>query len=269
MTTKICDIPGMLSALNQHIKDLLKGGIANWMQLVEINDCIADNPNYSLLRLWKLDRQWQQHDPIPLAIKVRLHDISNVHTPSSISRCADLLVGFVRLHSVSEPTILHLTIGNHDVSQVCLGAHAGSFVYAHDNRFVIPLVSLQFSDPQCTNLHENNKNIGIVYAHLRREESCGLAKNRIFAHVDTDKTMIYSSGMMFKNNNTNSNVNNVNNVNNETNNDLIELLDMQDLDGKQRSLERCRLIFNELMAITWHPKRIRQWCLEYDDEFAL
>lgn len=218
---KTCDIPGMLSALKHHIEDLLKGGIADWMQLFEIN--------YSLSRLILLDRQWQPHDPIPFAVNVRVPEVINVRTPSNISRCGDLLVGFVRLHSVSEPTILHLTIGAHDFSQVCLGADAGSFVYAHDNRFVIPLVSIQFSALKCTNLNENN--IGIVYALLRREERCGLIENRIFVHVDIDETMTYSSGVVLKNK-TNAC------TNDHLINDLIELPDMYEIGTKQRSLKR-------------------------------
>ena len=35
------------------------------------------------------------------------------------------------------------------------------------------------------------------------------------------------------------------------------------------AIERNAVILQELMEVTWHPKRMRQWCLEHDDEFFL
>ena len=34
-------------------------------------------------------------------------------------------------------------------------------------------------------------------------------------------------------------------------------------------VQRCRAIMRELMAVTWHPSRMREWCLPFDDEFAI
>lgn len=124
---------------------------------------------------------------------------------------------------------------------------AGSFVYAHDNRFVIPIVSIQYSDIKCTNLNgENNKNIGIVYADLKWSDRCKIARNSLSVVFDIDNTLVYRLGRVFKYMNT---INDMKNI--------IEIPDMQDLGEK------------ELIALTWRPKRMRQWCLEYDDEMAI
>jgi hypothetical protein len=39
-------------------------------------------------------------------------------------------------------------------------------------------------------------------------------------------------------------------------------------DYQALSKERTEVIREELIQITWHPQRMRQWCLEHDDEFA-
>lgn len=36
---------------------------------------------------------------------------------------------------------------------------------------------------------------------------------------------------------------------------------------RKRTIERLDMVREELMVVTWHPKRICTWCLEYDDEF--
>ncbi len=36
----------------------------------------------------------------------------------------------------------------------------------------------------------------------------------------------------------------------------------------RRCIDRCSMIFKELMAATWHPTRMCAWCLDHEDEFV-
>ena len=38
--------------------------------------------------------------------------------------------------------------------------------------------------------------------------------------------------------------------------------------SRVRCIDRCAKIFEQLMVATWHPSRMRAWCLDHSDEFC-
>lgn len=44
---------------------------------------------------------------------------------------------------------------------------------------------------------------------------------------------------------------------------LIEYIEQE---SKKNSIQRCKAVKEELMAITWHPKRYQSWCLDIQEQ---
>ena len=49
--------------------------------------------------------------------------------------------------------------------------------------------------------------------------------------------------------------------------DFIELRFENEKESKARCIDRCSIILEDLMAATWHPCRMRSWCLDHADDF--
>lgn len=99
----------------------------------------------------------------------------------------DLLVGFARLRTVTSDSVVRLDIGGHQSAGVCLGHQAGSFVYAHLGRFVVPMLNLSLQtvrltvcpmpkhvecDTDCVDCveHIDDAHIGVVWGCLGAAE---------------------------------------------------------------------------------------------------
>ena len=175
-----------------------------------------------------------------------------------IDRRATLLVGFIRLENSTDANELQLEIGRKDFGKVCLSKSTGSFVFAHIDRFVVPLINLFYHDVRVHD-QSDDKSIGIVYANLDPVEQQELFFSSACSDSDIDGITLYMFGM-----------GGTGQYNKNTYKNPIQLPDMQDLlnGPKERSVARCDALREELMAAAWHPKRFRKWCLEYDDEFS-
>ena len=167
------DFPGVFRALGDGVKAAAGGGAPAWAGL-ELSVCRTED--HPALRIDDLSSRWRPGDPPPVALFVRRRPAGG-GTCFTVSLVGDLLVGFVRLKTAPAATELRLDIGGQGFGGVTLWRSAGSFVFAHADRFMVPLVNLfpLHEVRVVTSSPSEDQSIGIVCAYLdavERREMC-------------------------------------------------------------------------------------------------
>lgn len=263
------DFVGAFRALADDINAALRGGPDAWTALITRN---RDN-DHPLMRMLELSIQWVPGKAPPATIFAdwRPNGSGDGSGRFTISPNGDMLVGFVRLKSAESPTELQLTIGGQDFGGVTLLKNAGSFAFAHVDRFMVPLINLRFHEVRVCPSTPDDMSVGIVWACFDSVERRDMSVRGAFSILDdaTGAAAIYqfgtgSIGSM-------GSIGSIGSIGTLADKH-VELPDMRiltDLGSKDRSVARCDRIRKELMAAAWHPRRLRTWCLEHDDEFAV
>jgi len=236
----------MFKAFAEQLATRMEGGPDAWI--------VNDNKHF-LIRLVELSNKWRPGDAVPVSIFVE------EHLWSTISRCGDLLLGFVRLNTVTDASRLRLEIGGQDFGSVDLAPHAGAFAFAHADRFVVPIINLRFHEVRVFPF--DDPSVGIVWGSTDTEERRDLCVSGAYSAMGNGVAAKYASGM--------GGIGPVP----DAPGTLVEMPDMRAMmdkiieDGsKERALARCDALRQDLMAATWHPGRMRRWCLDHEDEFA-
>ena len=170
------------------------------------------------------------------------------HRNGSVDRNGDLLVGF---YAAEAPTRFSLEIGG---SHVCTHALAkGEFAFAIEGRFVAPLICLRFHDVRT---HGPATQCLCVLASLQSDTRLEMARSgRLQCRLDEGSYFQIMCGMSQTDARS-------------FDGPFIELPDLSSkIDYAGLSVERTRVILEDLAKTTWHPSRIRRWYLEHDDEF--
>ena len=252
------DFAGVFRALADDINAALWGGPAAWASLIPSFD------NHPMVRLVDLSNKWRPGKTPPVTIIVDRRPTGGGRF--TVSRQGDLLVGFVRLESAASDAELQLDIGGQDFGGMTLLRSAGSFVFAHADRFIVPLINLRFHEVRVSTStpDDMDMSVGIVWAFMDSLERREMCIRGAISYIDSAGAVaIYSSGM-----------GGIGTVAVGTVADrsalvmLPDMLALTEIGSRDRTVARCDEIREELMAAAWHPRRVRAWCLEHDDEFA-
>ena len=139
----------------------------------------------------------------------------------------------------------------------------GSWCSAIRENFPIPLLNILYHDVSLRLTNQTaDDNLWIVYAQIKSHDLRRLLVTRtMVAKLGTNEICIFSNGMASHRYTT---------YLPEDTNIYLPALDIDNTDilNRQRTLIRTFAIQEELMVVTWHPNRMRRWCLEYDDEFV-
>lgn len=218
-------------------------------QLVE---CIEGGPD-----AWnaRTNIRWDATKPVTIYVQQ--------HTRQRISREGNLVLG--SLKDVSESTQIHLTIGGLDFGTVDLAPHAGAFVFAHANRFVVPLINIHYSEVCATPF--DDPSISVVWGSIMGSEPRrAMHFSEVYSDIGNGMVAKYA-GMAYIIPAP---------VKPRTPHpyplpDIIKLPDMGGivddlLEGpKKRAITRCDTLRQELMVATWHPSRMCRWCLDHEE----
>lgn len=169
-----------------------------------------------------------------------------------VSMCSDLLVGFY----ADWPTTVRVSIGRHEVCTHKIAA--GQFAFAFEGRFAVPLMHdavtlcctddihcvyarMFVSGPEGRMFKETRK------IQLRLEDGSNVQYENGRIRVGYPKWTHLADGPFF------------------------ELPDLLSPPFPQMStvVERMWAIREDLAKKTWNPSRLRQWCLDHDDEFCV
>lgn len=168
----------------------------------------------------------------------------------TVFRHGDILVGFY----ADESTRFSMFIGgfeacSHDLSK-------GGFAFASQGRFVVPLICLRYHDVRVT----SSTPIYCVFAYVQRDTRKYLCSNAFHNRLHDGSRLLFANGMAWP-------------VMQKWQLDycLAECIELPDLSFHQMglSVERTRVLREDLAKKAWHPARVRQWCLEHDDEFCV
>lgn len=147
------------------------------------------------------------------------------------------------------------------VELVDLAPHAGAFVFAQADRFVVPIINLRFHEVRV--LPSDDPSVGVVWGSTDNEGRRDLSVSGAYSAMGNGMAAIYARGM-----------GSIGPVPGAASS-LLEIPDMRAMTNKiieegskERALERCDALRQDLMAAAWHPGRMRRWCLDHDDEFA-
>ena len=178
------------------------------------------------------------------------------HTGGVVPKTGDLLVGFY----TDEPTKLTMTIGGHSVCEHNM--QKGEFVFADDGCFVVPMMVLQFHEVIVES--SSTQPVYCIFAFLQNQEKVKIHFSKVHYTLNDNSHMYYSGGMCSGRTT----------VYEEEQSSLRGSdLDFPDLSPPkinymELSKERTAIILCDLAQKTWHPSRMCEWCLEYDDEFV-
>lgn len=171
------NLPEMFQALANELAVTIEGGPAAWSEL----------QNEALRTLIKRSEAWRQGDPVPVAIGVA------PHTKPTICRNGDLLLGFVRLSAATEATELRLEIGGQDFGKVHIGPQAGAFTFAHEGRFVVPLISTRYHEVKA--FPGDDPSIGVVWGFLDRDDRREVCHSKSFSNMGDGVLAWYTRGV--------------------------------------------------------------------------
>ena len=168
--------------------------------------------------------------------------------------CGRLLAGFLS----TQPVSFELYIGNAFVSNV--ECPAGEIVLPYHGKYLLPFTF--YSGPKqgmsVRNIVWHGTEGRIVSVHCCVHPKLADEYYSIMYVADDDK--LYS---FWKDGTWNSRQK-------LPNRKKFRLLEIPPMCGGARAItQRTSYICKELMAKAWHPNRMRRWCLEYDDEFAI
>lgn len=171
-----------------------------------------------------------------------------------ISRYSDLLIGFYSFKPVS----FDVYIGG---QKICThNLQKKTFVFAYHNRYFISFISLRFHEVTIKILHGDASDLYFVDCFLSTDDRRMLSQKPSYVIIDEHQIGIFMNGM--------HGVNNISSIK-EKINDMIQLPDLTPTrDFIKESKYRVDLIRKDLIEKTWHPSRIRTWCLDVEDEFC-
>lgn len=129
-----------------------------------------------------------------LAFGFELSTIYYFDNEYTISHRGDILVGFYAKNEVS----FTLRINDFIISKYNLKKN--QFVWAYDNKYVIPLISLQYTKIFVEN-YENLNDIVLIYAHLDLYERRKLAQYPVYYHTGYNDYILVKNGLFKKQNN--------------------------------------------------------------------
>ena len=132
----------------------------------------------------------------------------------------------------------------------------GTWCGALGGRFPIPMPGRWRHDVFISSSTKNIMNVTVIYALIRSFETMRSLGNRaMVARLPGGLNSFFVHGRL---------------IHPSYVGDVMHL-PMLDFDNEKMSMrritERTATLKEELMAKTWHPTRMRQWCLEYDDYF--
>jgi hypothetical protein len=173
----------------------------------------------------------------------------------TILRAGDILVGFVARESTSlDVTICDKVVCNrHSLSK-------GEFVYALDDQFVIPLISLRFHEVKVSSF----EHLDAIYCLMNTEQRRTMALNSWYSFPvgpGDGMYLLYESGMCTPS---------LQMPPVGKGKTLFELPSVgRKRDFVAESKERTAILLKDLSEKTWEPSRMRRWCLSHEDEFAI
>lgn len=178
------DIQGLFQSLAEQLATRTKGSPDAWSD-------VAYDYYHSLFRLIDLTNQWHPGDAVPASLFVERHLESTIGGRQFAS--GDLLLGFVRLSTVTEASELRINIGGQDFGAVSLGPQAGAFTFAHAGKFVIPRISL--SHHLLTALPCDDPSVGIVWGMLDSPERRYISMTKTYIDLGDNLKVWYYGGM--------------------------------------------------------------------------
>lgn len=217
-----------------------------------------------MTRLVEAARTWIAGAPPPVGISV-VRNSTNL-----IALNGDAVLGFVLLPSSapSERVEVRVLIGSGGAEHppVSLPPIGEGIAFAFCGRFAIPLLCLRFCEVRLiVTPMERSTDVGTVFACFDSAERRVIAQTGCYARVAEGEVVQFGSGFMH----------NPAPVPEPTR-ARVELPDMRqlcdardDATSRVRSIARNDALLGDLMAATWHPRRVRAWCLDAADEFAL
>lgn len=247
---------------------LLAGG-----EVGRVRSLPATDNNGALMRLIA-----QAHEGAPAPfVTIDVWDVVASDVFTDRHPIVDVLLGFQSLEAADDLSV-EVRVANH-VSFAPMRVSPGGFVFAMRDRHAIPFISMRFN-PVSVRVRPAGAKYAMIGMVLDTFERRVMAQSRLEADLcgagpATDpaatpgRYSVCESGMMT--------------MTDErppppdltTMYGCIRLLDlrteMDELDNaaqRARTLSRLEDVRRELMAAAWHPRRLREWCLEHDDEFA-
>lgn len=174
---------------------------------------------------------------------------------TSISYYADILVGFYTESDVS----FDITVDNDYKNVYTHTLKANEFAFALDGT-VIPFIVTNWS---AIYIHSKTP-FYCVWAFLNKKIRREVIKHS-FQYSKNDSYYSFVHGVFRK---TTTDHEKEELINKYVECTYIDLIDFSIFDYPKLAKKRNALLMEELMEVTWHPKRMRQWCLEYDDPFV-
>jgi len=179
-------------------------------------------------------------------------------TCTKISRKGDLLLGFAALEC--DVPAFNMTIGGTQHESLAVPAlRCGEWRAALDGTFPIPMICLVIHEVRMlSNIKSNG--LWAVYAFLNFNYRHAIADVAPIAHLEK-VSWLFTHGMAGI----------VKSIPDKiVPMPLLKLSPEPPLEIMMaRARERTSLLREELVRATWHPHRMRRWCLARDDEFAV
>ncbi len=174
---------------------------------------------------------------------------------TTVTRLGDLFVGIYTREKIT----LTLTLGGRDISRPRI-LHPGEFMFPHDERYIIPLISMVSSEEVQIHSDDTDRhNVFLIYAHLDTDERRYMANNEFCCSEQNIRREIYTYGPRLRT---------YPELTSHTLPDSSAIMEnLKETERKRRCVQLTQTIKKELMERTWHPDRFTSWCLEYDDEF--